>query len=250
MTFPIDLGNVYTTPNTTDKLNNPSHTARHQSESEEIQALKVKVGIDSSAVATSHDYKISTNKSSMDTHIARIDNPHSVTKTQVGLGNLDNTSDANKPVSTSVQTALDLKANDADFGKCINRQDNTTNNVVTDQSIQSGWGFITGDGVNIQLTETVTFPVAFDSAPIVIIVYCGALTVSDPTLISDLVVASNVTRYYCESITDTNFLAIVTRAPTDGNPAVALSATSRYGYSWIAIGTKARWNWQLVIKEV
>jgi hypothetical protein len=29
----------------------------------------------------------------------------------VGLGNVDNTSDANKPVSTATQTALDLKAN-------------------------------------------------------------------------------------------------------------------------------------------
>jgi hypothetical protein len=37
------------------------------------------------------------------------DNPHSVTKTQVGLGNADNTSDVNKPVSTATQTALDLK---------------------------------------------------------------------------------------------------------------------------------------------
>lgn len=32
------------------------------------------------------------------------------TKTDVGLGNVDNTSDANKPVSTATQTALDLKA--------------------------------------------------------------------------------------------------------------------------------------------
>jgi hypothetical protein len=34
-----------------------------------------------------------------------------VTKTHVGLGNVDNTSDANKPVSSATQTALDLKAN-------------------------------------------------------------------------------------------------------------------------------------------
>ena len=34
-----------------------------------------------------------------------------VTKAHVGLGNVDNTSDANKPVSSATQTALDLKAN-------------------------------------------------------------------------------------------------------------------------------------------
>ena len=33
-----------------------------------------------------------------------------VTKSHVGLGNVDNTTDANKPVSTATQTALDLKA--------------------------------------------------------------------------------------------------------------------------------------------
>ena len=33
-----------------------------------------------------------------------------ITSTMVGLGNVDNTSDANKPVSTAAQTALDLKA--------------------------------------------------------------------------------------------------------------------------------------------
>ena len=34
-----------------------------------------------------------------------------ITKSMVGLGNVDNTSDAGKPVSTAQQTALDLKAN-------------------------------------------------------------------------------------------------------------------------------------------
>ena len=36
-------------------------------------------------------------------------NPHSTTKADVGLGNVDNTSDADKPVSTVQQTALDSK---------------------------------------------------------------------------------------------------------------------------------------------
>ncbi len=47
----------------------------------------------------------------IDTHIANITtNPHSVDSSDVGLGNVDNTSDADKPVSTAVQTALNLKA--------------------------------------------------------------------------------------------------------------------------------------------
>lgn len=46
-----------------------------------------------------------------DTHIASESNPHKVTKTQVGLGNVDNTSDMDKPVSTAMQEALDGKIN-------------------------------------------------------------------------------------------------------------------------------------------
>lgn len=38
-----------------------------------------------------------------------------ITKSMVGLGNVDNTSDANKPVSTAQQTALDLKASTSDM---------------------------------------------------------------------------------------------------------------------------------------
>lgn len=41
-------------------------------------------------------------------HITNKSNPHNVTKTQIGLGNVDNTSDINKPVSTAQQSAIDL----------------------------------------------------------------------------------------------------------------------------------------------
>ena len=42
-------------------------------------------------------------------HINDKDNPHEVSKAQVGLGNVDNTSDTNKPISTATQTALNEK---------------------------------------------------------------------------------------------------------------------------------------------
>lgn len=42
-------------------------------------------------------------------HVTDTNNPHGVTKAQLGLGNADNTSDANKPVSTATQTALNAK---------------------------------------------------------------------------------------------------------------------------------------------
>ena len=51
---------------------------------------------------------------SIDSHTEDKANPHGVTKAQVGLSNVDNTKDADKPVSTATQAALDLKANAAD----------------------------------------------------------------------------------------------------------------------------------------
>jgi hypothetical protein len=47
----------------------------------------------------------------VDLHIDNKSNPHGVTKAQVGLGNVNNTSDADKPVSTAQATAIaDAKA--------------------------------------------------------------------------------------------------------------------------------------------
>ena len=45
-----------------------------------------------------------------------------LSKSDVGLGNVDNTSDANKPISTATQTALNLKANDSDVVKLTGDQ--------------------------------------------------------------------------------------------------------------------------------
>ena len=45
----------------------------------------------------------------LNAHVTNTNNPHNVTKTQVGLGNVDNTSDKNKPISDATQSALDGK---------------------------------------------------------------------------------------------------------------------------------------------
>lgn len=49
--------------------------------------------------------------SSVQEHAERSDNPHGVTKSQIGLGSVDNTSDMNKPVSHPQRRALDEKQN-------------------------------------------------------------------------------------------------------------------------------------------
>lgn len=66
-------------------------------------------------------------------HVNNKSNPHQVTKAQVGLGNVDNTSDANKPVSTAQQNALNGKV-DKVSGKGLSTNDYTTDdkNKVAD----------------------------------------------------------------------------------------------------------------------
>ena len=51
--------------------------------------------------------QIATNLSN---HIRDYQNPHNVTKEQVGLGNVDNTADKDKPISDATQEALDNKS--------------------------------------------------------------------------------------------------------------------------------------------
>lgn len=45
----------------------------------------------------------------LDAHKKNVENPHKVTKAQVGLNNVDNTADINKPVSNATQAALSKK---------------------------------------------------------------------------------------------------------------------------------------------
>ena len=49
------------------------------------------------------------------THTSNQENPHNVTAEQIGLGNVDNTSDLDKPISNATQAELNKKANDADL---------------------------------------------------------------------------------------------------------------------------------------
>lgn len=53
-------------------------------------------------------------------HISNLENPHQVTKTQVGLSEVDNTSDVNKPLSSATETALSLKVDKVAGERLIN----------------------------------------------------------------------------------------------------------------------------------
>ena len=59
---------------------------------------RVFVGTGTQNIAQAKKSEVVTVDGKVDTHVARIDNPHAVTKAQVGLGNVDNTSDSSKNV--------------------------------------------------------------------------------------------------------------------------------------------------------
>lgn len=72
--------------------------------------------------------------SNLNNHIQDYQNPHKVTKDQVGLSNVDNTSDADKPVSDATQTELDKKANQTYVNQL---QQTITNLQTTIQQLQT-----------------------------------------------------------------------------------------------------------------
>lgn len=68
--------------------------------------LENTISSDSTTTApTANAVKIVNDK--LDSHTNNHDNPHNITKEQIGLGNNDNTADMDKPVSTAQQKAID-----------------------------------------------------------------------------------------------------------------------------------------------
>lgn len=77
---------------------------------------------------------IRTNKTAFDNHAADQSNPHAVTKLQVGLGNADNTSDIDKPVSTAQAKAIKAVQDDV----TTHKQDTDNPHGVTKAQIGLG----------------------------------------------------------------------------------------------------------------
>jgi hypothetical protein len=101
-----------------------------------------------------------------------INTPTGITKTDIGLANVDNTSDANKPVSTATQTALDLKANLANptFTGTVNAAAltlsgdltvNGTTTTVNSTTVNVSNAFVfEGTANDFETTLTITDPTA------------------------------------------------------------------------------------------
>lgn len=79
---------------------------------------------------------LSVAASALAAHEARNDNPHGVTKAQVGLSDVDNTPDMDKPLSTAQQAAVNSKLDNAANGGVVNNL--TTNDTAKALSAAQG----------------------------------------------------------------------------------------------------------------
>ena len=103
--------------NEIDRATAVEHTLNEDIVNEEIRAKKAEgeLAADLSLESIRAQNAEQTIQTNLTTHISNTENPHSVTKAQIGLSNVDNTSDADKPISIAVQNALNLKANTTDL---------------------------------------------------------------------------------------------------------------------------------------
>lgn len=160
-----------------------------QSDKTKLDGLKDQAGI------TSDINAVQTN---LETHINNKSNPHEVTKDQVGLGNVDNTSDANKPISNATQTALNGKFSATDGNALKQRVDNIPELVATDITVDSD-----NDSVNISLDKTSIVDGTLSGTTINInsatASKAGILVPTDKSKIDKIITNGNGTRYLSDN---------------------------------------------------
>lgn len=134
----------------------------------------------------------------LETHINNKSNPHEVTKDQVGLGNVDNTSDANKPISNATQTALNGKFSATDGNALKQRVDNIPELVATDITVDSD-----NDSVNISLDKTSIVDGTLSGTTINInsatASKAGILVPTDKSKIDKIITNGNGTKYLSDN---------------------------------------------------
>lgn len=159
------------------------------SDKTKLDGLKDQAGI------TSDINAVQTN---LETHINNKSNPHEVTKDQVGLGNVDNTSDANKPISNATQTALNGKFSATDGNALKQRVDNIPESVATDITVDSD-----NDSVNISLDKTSIVDGTLSGTTINInsatASKAGILVPTDKSKIDKIITNGNGTKYLSDN---------------------------------------------------
>ena len=100
-----------------------------------VMSASDKTKLDGLKAQAEIDTSISNVQNNLNAHINNRTNPHRVTKEQIGLDQVDNTSDANKPISNATQTALNGKFSATDGNALKQTIEDMPNLVVTDGSV-------------------------------------------------------------------------------------------------------------------
>lgn len=108
-----------------------------------LNSINVTYGSTANTATQGNDVRLSDSRPASDVFAwAKAATKPTYTAGEVGLTNVDNTSDLNKPISTATQAALDLKPNDSDIGTRIGIYSVLLSNIATDDIISfngSGW---------------------------------------------------------------------------------------------------------------
>lgn len=163
-----------------------------------VMSASDKTKLDGLKAQAEIDTSISNVQNNLNAHINNRTNPHRVTKEQIGLDQVDNTSDANKPISNATQTALNGKFSATDGNALKQRVDNIPELIATDITVDSD-----NDSVNISLDKTSIVDGTLSGTTINInsatTSKAGILTPSDKTKIDKIITNGDGTKYLADN---------------------------------------------------
>lgn len=164
-----------------------------------VMSASDKTKLDGLKAQAEIDTSISNVQNNLNAHINNRTNPHRVTKEQIGLDQVDNTSDANKPISNATQTALNGKFSATDGNALKQTIEDMPNLVVTEGSVSHKNNKISlslrqqdlKDPVNTD-SIMLTFNPATDST-------AGIILPSDKSKIDKIITNGNGTKYLSDN---------------------------------------------------
>ena len=164
-----------------------------------VMSASDKTKLDGLKAQAEIDTSISNVQNNLNAHINDRTNPHRVTKKQIGLDQVDNTSDANKPISNATQTALNGKFSATDGNALKQTIEDMPNLVVTEGSVSHKNNNISlslrqqdlKDPVNTD-SIILTFDPATDST-------AGIILPSDKSKIDKIITNGNGTKYLSDN---------------------------------------------------
>lgn len=164
-----------------------------------VMSASDKTKLDGLKAQAEIDTSISNVQNNLNAHINNRTNPHRVTKEQIGLDQVDNTSDANKPISNATQTALNDKFSATDGNALKQTIEDMPNLVVTEGSVSHKNNNISlslrqqdlKDPVNTN-SILLTFNPATDST-------AGIILPSDKSKIDKIITNGNGTKYLSDN---------------------------------------------------